>query len=366
MVVLHIATIRNNPCDGICVAVPQHIRAQAQWASVGFCNVWEERIHGLEDLQLPFAAPFQLEALPGDFSEPDLVVFHDVYRPPFLTISRQLRKKRIPYVIIPHGCLRREAQRKKWLKKKLGNLLLFNRFIRGAVAIQCLSELELRETDFGKRKFVGTNGITIPEKYKETFRKEGARTVYIGRLDVHVKGLDLLLEAVRMSADFLREKQCCLDIYGPVFHSWYANVERMIRDNRVEDIVTLHHEITGQEKECALLDGDLFIQTSRHEGMPLGVLEAMAYGLPCILTEGTNLRGFSEEKNAGWGAENTAASIADAIVRAVEDREIWEKKSWNARAAVQREFDWNIVARDVVDVYRELLKEVRAWECILS
>mgnify|MGYP003308559639 CR=1 FL=1 len=59
---------------------------------------------------------------------------------------------------------------KKWLKKKIANITLFNHFINGAKAIQCLSQRELDSTKFGRQKFIGTNGINIPEKKKSSFR----------------------------------------------------------------------------------------------------------------------------------------------------------------------------------------------------
>ena len=39
---------------------------------------------------------------------------------------------------------------------------------------------------------------------------------------------------------------------------------------------------------------DLFIHTFRFEGHPIAVLEALSYGIPCLLTPGTNMAGEVE------------------------------------------------------------------------
>ena len=235
--------------------------------------------------------------------------------------------------------------------------MFFNRFTNGAAAIQLLSETEHKNTHFGKKKFIGTNGIHISIKKKECFREFGMKFVYIGRLDVYHKGLDLMIEGIAGCADLLREKKCTLDIYGPDILGRMGQVKKMIQDNHVGDIVKLHTPVFDGEKEKVLLDADVFIQTSRFEGMPMGILEALSYGLPCVVTDGTTLRTLIEDNDAGFGTGTTAEDITYALRRVVIEKDGLLRMSKNARRFTGSLFSWDNISKETVEQYMHICNE---------
>ena len=356
MVILHIATISNNPFTGVCVVVPQHVNAQRKYATVALFNMNEEKIFGVETQYSASDYP-SVASLPSPFNKPDLVVIHELYRKKHIKIANELIKTGIPYLIVPHGGLTREAQKKKRFKKAIANLLIFSRIVKKAKAIQCLSEREKENTKFGKVKFIGTNGVDMPEKQKETFCGASVNFLYIGRLEVEIKGIDVMLGGVSLVKEIMRETGSTLKIFGPDILGRGDKVRELIKKNEVEDIVTLFPPVTEEYKVDEYLGADVFVQTSRSEGMPLGIIEALSYGLPCIVTEGTTLADKINETNAGWGVPTDERAVASALRKAIEEKETLKEKSKNARRLISNEFAWEKVAKATVEYYERIIRE---------
>lgn len=353
MTILHIAHVGESRLAGVNVAVPAMVRAQEAAACVGFLNLTNAAVPEVAS-QLAYTKGMKLEDLPEPFCKPDLIVFHELYRPPFLSLSKQARARGIPYVIVPHGGLTAGAQRIKAWKKIPANGLLFNRFIRGAEAIQCLSQREMDQSGTDVPKFIGTNGIE-PGEQKTAFSQQGMRLVYVGRLGIQIKGLDLMMEALGAEKTFLREHRCRIDLYGPDeagARKWLLEARQRLG---LEEVLDIHDAVTGPEKRRVLREADGYIQTSRSEGMSMGILEALAWGLPCLVTQGTGMAELVESRRAGWGCGTDAAAIAAALRRAVSDREQLAALSGNARALVQERFTWKQAASETLAQYERLL-----------
>jgi len=355
MVILHIGSLPNKLSNGVAVAVPQHVKAQQEICeSVGLVNLVNHRIEGIP-AQFLYEKGFTIAALPAPFCAPDLVVFHEVYRPAYLKLYRQCKKAGIPYVIVPHGCLTKGAQSKKRLKKAVANVLLFHAFVKGASAIQYLSEQEATTSIWNQHGFIGPNGMILPKKQKQTGSSQAKKFLFIGRTDAQHKGLDLLISAAAAESSALRNHHVKICLFGPDYAGSHAVVRGLIAQNHAEELVTLNDAITGAAKEAELLSADIFIQTSRYEGLPMGILEALSYGIPCLVTRGTNLGEIIEAYDAGWVAETDTNSIADTMLKALREQDLWEQKSKNAVKLIEENYLWRKVAKDTVAEYRRIV-----------
>ncbi len=354
MRILHVASISKSLYSGVCVVAPQHIIHQQELAEVALLNVIDCKIDGIKN-QYYFKYERWVDNIPSPFKEPDIVIFHEIYYFRFPKMARDLVKKKIPYIIIPHGGLVREAQRIKWYKKIPANLLFFNKFIKSCSSIQCLSENELNQIDYKVLKFVATNGVALPETRKKSFRDKNLKITFIGRLEIESKGLDLLINAVNNIRNYLIEKKIVINVYGPDLYGWHQAIKSLIIKNGVEEVVKLHSAVTGEDKREVLLDTDIFLQTSRHEGMPMGLLEAMSYGIPCVITKGTSLEYLTNRYNSGWVAETTVKSIGETIRLAIEESHLLPIKGKNAIKLVADNFSWDKITASTIDTYSKLI-----------
>lgn len=353
MIILHIAKLSDSRTNGVNVVVPQHVKAQSAIAQAGLVNI-RNIVVDEEIVQMKYnGAKSFPDYLDVPFNKPDIVVFHEINVPEYIKIYHNLIRKNIPYIVVPHGENTDKALKKKWLKKKLAYLLLFNRFIRHAAGMQCLSQGEYDETHTSDKKFIVPNGMDLHERRERPAKHDGMRLLYIGRLDWTHKGLDILIEAVSKTDVPGIE----LDIFGPDYAGRRAVVTGMIEKHGCADKIHMHDPVFGEDKVAAYACCDLFIQTSRFEGLPLGLLEAMSYGVPVIATEGTNLTKEIEKYDAGFTARTDAESVKEAIEIAFGEKDDWEQKGDNARTLVETEFSWKNIAKEAVEKYKELTYE---------
>ena len=145
-------------------------------------------------------------------------------------------------------------------------------------------------------------------------------------------------------------------LYGPARKDEQENLCNKIQGSNIHDIIQIHDAVVGEEKQKVLFSADCFIQTSRSEGMSMGVLEALGIGLPCILTEGTGMVDEINKYNAGWGCQTDVDSIRTVLRQVVKERFLIEEKSQNAKKMIEKNYSWDNIAKLTIQKYKQILK----------
>jgi glycosyltransferase involved in cell wall biosynthesis len=106
------------------------------------------------------------------------------------------------------------------------------------------------------------------------------------------------------------------------------------------------------DPSVVLAAADLFVSTSLWEGLPMAVLEAAAAGLPLVLTDVPGNRDIAGVTSAVLVPPGNPQAIAEAI------RQLCRRPTDRVRATtekiVRREFGPDLLATDVLSVYREI------------
>lgn len=358
--ILHIGYCPNDKASGVAVAIPNHLKHQAMSSKlkIGFLNLCNNEQLKIKKIKIfPFKDYKTIDSLPNQFSKPDLVVFHEIYRIPFLNLSKELIQKKIPYIIIPHGGLTKEAQHQKKIKKIIGNMLLFNKYIYSANAIQFLSlSEEKRSKRFIKKQqiIISGSGIEFPDiQYKI---HTPLRIVFIGRYDIYFKGLDLLLDSINMIASKLNKESVKVELYGIGNKNDEKYIRTYLKKNNMYNICQVNGPVFDHDKDNVLKNTDIFVQPSRSEGQPLGIIEALAYGIPVIITPGTGLIEDVNKYHYGYGTDFNTKRLAETILTAVKEKEKLITMSKNARLYAKNNYDWKVIINKLLIDYEKIIR----------
>jgi teichuronic acid biosynthesis glycosyltransferase TuaC len=173
----------------------------------------------------------------------------------------------------------------------------------------------------------------------------------LGRLH-HYKGLDILLEALKLLGEQGAEiPYLVIAGDGKEMQSLQQQAKKLL----IEDKVLFAGSVFGPQKHWLLRNCKFFVQPSRAEGMPLTVLEAMAYGKAVI---GTNIKGIAQlitNSESGFLVEPANSEpLAQAIAALCKNKDIGRIEA--GAKAVASQMTWPIIADRYLDLYRQLLK----------
>jgi len=114
--------------------------------------------------------------------------------------------------------------------------------------------------------------------------------------------------------------------------------------------------VTGEAKAKSYQDSDIYILPSYTEGMPISVLEAMAFGLPVIVTPVGGLQDIIKEGINGYFVPIANSTVlAETIVRLVNNKDLINKMSLYNYSEAHKYYASNVVIR-IENIYKGLLE----------
>ena len=353
----------------------------------------------------PFALPralgpalAALAAGPG----PVVVHLHGAFIPVYYLLARRLTALALPYVLTPHGSYSRAARGKSGLTKWVYQQLFEGYVLAHAARVHCLGLSEVLGVQHLRQQLRGglcpglcgglrhplrtsllPYGFEPPRPVESVGPVElgpsrpvapglaglaaGAgrfRVGFCGRLDDHHKGLDCLVEGFAEFARHVPQAELWIIGDGPdrgLVEAWAA-------DAPAGSVRVLGSRF-GDEKRALLEQLQVFALTSHYEGLPTAVLEAVALGVPCVVTEATNLGSYVRAFGCGQVlATARPALLTEALHRLYDE---WvgpasadaaaeagagvEPMAQRCRRMVSTAFSWRLLLPAYDQMYQEAL-----------
>jgi glycosyltransferase involved in cell wall biosynthesis len=287
----------------------------------------------------------------------DVVIVNGIWQYHSFGAWRALRNLAVPYVLFTHGALDpwfKKTYPLKHLKKWLYWPWAEYRVLRDATAVMftCEEERVLARQSFWlyrAREMVVNCGTSLPigdpDEQKRTFfsrypELEGKRIAsFMGRIHVK-KGCDLLIKAFARALS--SDPEWRLVIAGPDQTGWKAQLQTLAERMGVAGRITWTGLIRDDMKSGLLEASEVFVLPSHQENFGIVVAEALAHGLPVLISNKVNIWREVLGDGAAFVADDTLEGTAHMLLRwsglGPEER---QSMSHQARQCFLRRFEIN-------------------------
>jgi glycosyltransferase involved in cell wall biosynthesis len=294
----------------------------------------------------------------------DVVLINTQWNYFFLAGCRLASSFNRPYIIRPEGIFSLWAlSYKKWRKKIWWEIFDRKNYERAAAIVALTKEeaFQIRNMGISPRVEVIPNGVNLDDFTESLTReeieirfpqlKDRRWLLFMGRLHP-IKGVDLLIEAFAK----LRRKipDAILVLAGPNEGNYQAIIDRYSKKLAINEDICFTGMVSGDLKNGFLKQSEIFCLTSYSEGLPMGVLEAMACGLPVVITHECRIPEI-KEYNAGILVERNPDKIAEALLLIMEDKEIKNQMKYNALGLIKVLFTQEAVCQKYENLFQSII-----------
>ena len=287
----------------------------------------------------------------------DIVSMHQVYNYQNIMASVFSAITKTPFVVMPHGTLTKYQSSKHFLRKFLVKQLFFGFILNQARSIFVATQIEKDEIypSLKPKTIVVGLGVPIPEinnsieEYKAA--KDFFNFLYMGRI-APKKRLDVALEAFNCLPVEVRIRSK-LVICGNGDSGYLESMVDIVKKLSIADQVDFRGWVSSEEKSTILNNSDCFLLTSEDENFAIAAGEALAYGVPCIVSRQVALSSLVEKHNAGKVFSNLEPfSISEAMLSVFNsDMNEMRKRALRASEELKWEFvvtNWEIALKKLL------------------
>jgi glycosyltransferase involved in cell wall biosynthesis len=299
----------------------------------------------------------------------DLVHIHAVFSHSSIAAARACLWHQVPYVVRPLGSLDPWSLYQKRVRKRLLWHTGVRRMLHGAAALHytTASEQRLAEQALGD-----TRGTVIPLGIEEellqiqdaptTSRYSHPALAYkqyvliLCRLHPK-KGLDLFLEVFLEVTRKNEFQHWRLVLAGDGELNYVTSLKQLVQEHNGTDRILFTGWLDGEGKTAALHGAALLALPSHQENFGLAAVEALACGVPVLISTHVNLADDVQAAGAGWITLLERTALVQTLTEALHDECERTRRGAAGRALVRSRFTWPAVGAELVQLYRIILQQ---------
>lgn len=296
----------------------------------------------------------------------DVVHIHAVFNHACLAAGAACRKHRIPYIVRPLGTLDPWSMKQKPLRKFLFWQLAGKRMLKSAAAVHYTARAEQTAAE----ESLGVNhGRVIPlgveTNLPERTHVDEVVSDKLPSLSGHPyvlvlsrlhpkKGLDIFVDAFLSLVGKREYEGWRLVLAGEGPNEYVQALKQKVSTNRAEEIVLFPGWVEGSEKDAFLRGAALLALPSYQENFGLCVMEALACGVPVLVSPHVNLANEIEAAGAGWIAAVDKQDIEIVLAEALGCEDELSRRG-TAGKTLSLEFSYERVAARLNEMYSAVL-----------
>jgi len=294
-----------------------------------------------------------------DYKGEVVVHIHGAFIPAFYSVTKFLDKNSIPFIITPHSTYNRVMMRKNSIRKECYFRIFEKPLLDRSFRIHLLGKSEwdgLGHIYHNEKSVILPYGFSRAEIPDPPPKMRRFSVVYCGRLAVADKGLDILLEGFALF--HLQQPDAQLILIGD--GKGKRRLHALCRQLDLGASVTFKGSLYGKEKIRHLQECHVFAHPSRTDGLPATILEASSLGLPCVISDATNMGQRVDRYDAGYTMKCLDkiefAKGLTLIHHRMTGRGEGPLLQANACRMIDIDFNWNGILSHFNHIYEQSLK----------
>jgi len=312
-------------------------------------------------------SPHMIKALCKRAKEVDIIHNNSLWMMPNIYPGLAIRNTPCKLVTAPRGTMTGYSMNRSRWKKNIMMWLGQRRALEQTHMFHATSAAELediRRLGWRQPVVVIPNGIVVPEwRNRENLdnRNSGRRVLlYLSRIHPE-KRVDLLLKVWKHIAPLKLDWD--LWICGPLNGEYPKKIVSLSQELMLQRVF-FKGEVLDEEKSNTYRVAELFILPTNTENFGMVVAEALAHGIPAVVSKGAPWQGLGP-KRCGWWVDNDQKSLCDTLLEAMalssdELCTMGEK----GRQWMERDFSWDSLGMQMRSAYEWLLHGGAKPDCV--